>query len=352
MKTIPIAVIGLNFGRHIIGELSKRPASDLFRLAAVCDINQERVRAVSSETGVPGFTDIGELLGQCDAPAIGLFTGPVGRAALIRQILEAGRHVITTKPFENDPEAAMAVLDTAREKGLAVHMNSPSPSLPPDLAVIRKWQESRNLGRPLACQTSVWVRYREKQDGSWYDDPLLCPVAPVFRLGIYLINDMVRLMGEAGRVSVHASRLFTGRPTDDHALLAISFRNGSLGSVMASFCVEDGDIYQNSMILNFERGTVYRNVGPTRRGSGRGVTELSLVMGTNETGRSIAAEHSCEHGSGAYSWEDFHRAVAQGPGHEDLRPEEIVAGLRIIEAMREASRSGGTSVVKPARSSS
>jgi hypothetical protein len=50
------------------------------------------------------------LIADPNIPVIGLYTGPVGRAALIHRIIEAGKDVMTTKPFELDSEAALAVM--------------------------------------------------------------------------------------------------------------------------------------------------------------------------------------------------------------------------------------------------
>ena len=196
---------------------------------------------------------------------------------------------------------------------------------------------------------NVWVRYNEKATGDWYDDPKLCPVAPVFRLGIYLINDMVRLFGEAERVQVMQSRLFTGRPTPDNAQLSILFRNGVVANVFASFCIEDGDIYQNGMTLNFENGTVYRNVGPLRGGNPREDVHVALVRGTNDGGRKPVVEKlfsKADH-SAAYQWDVFARAIRGETIPGVVAPEQIVAGLRIVEAMAVASQGNGIAMVLP-----
>ena len=346
MSRIRIGVVGLNFGRHIVKELTEGPGKAWFELAAVCDLDREKAAGVAAAHGVKAFSSIDDLLADDGIPAIGLFTGPVGRAGLISRIVRAGRDVMTTKPFETDPAAAYRVLREAEGLGRVVHLNSPAPLWPPDLAAIQHWRREHDLGRPVACNLAVWVRYREEAKGDWYDDPAQCPVAPVFRLGIYLINDMVRLLGEAERVNVVSSRLFTGRPTADNGLLSLRFRSGAVGSVFASFCVEDGDIYRNSMVLNFERGTVYRNVGALRRTQERGKMGLALVMGSNDGGSRVVAETTVSEGSGAYQWEAFARAVRGEKLADAVTKEEVVAGLRVLEAMREAEAGGGTVAVR------
>lgn len=347
IMSIPIAIVGLNFGRHIIENIVNGDAGKFVHLSAVCDIDAEKAKAFSEEFNVPFYTDIDDLLTNDEIPALGLFTGPVGRADLLRKIIKAGKDVMTTKPFEIDCAAGLQVLREAQEMGRIIHLNSPAPCLSPDLAIAQQWRKEYDLGIPVGCALSTWANYREKADGSWYDDPEKCPVPPIFRLGIYLINDLVAIFGEAEKVSVVSSRLLTGRPTADNAQLSILFKNGAVATIYASFCIEDGDHYRNSMTLNFERGTVYRNTGAQRQTvSGENKAEMSLVMGGNQTARNVVDEKLSNGMSGAYQWETFAKAVSGEEIDVYTTPENIIAGLRIIEAMAKAEKQGGVAQVE------
>lgn len=336
-----MVVVGLNFGRHIVDELTREGGSPHLRLTGLCDLDRAKAADLAAKHGnLPVYDSLEDVLGDPAVRAVGLFTGPVGRADLIRRIIEAGKDVMTTKPFEADPVAAEAVLRQAAKLGRVLHLNSPNPGASADLAVIQRWRQTLSLGRPIAARADVWASYREKADGRWYDDPAKCPAAPVFRLGIYVINDLVRLFGRARRVNVFSTRLFTGRPTADNAQLAIEFENGALANVFASFCVRDGDPYRNSLTLNYENGTVYRNAGPVRRAGGS-EAELDVVVNDGmHQARRVAESTLVQSRSGHYDWAGFARAVrgeADAPGYEI---EHVVEPLRIIAAMAEAERSG------------
>jgi predicted dehydrogenase len=334
MKRIKIGIVGLNFGRWIIEELLRHPGCALFEIAGVCDFDPARAADMAAKTGARVFTNLDQLLADEDILAIGLFTGPEGRAELIRRIVRAGRDVITTKPFELDPGLALEVLREARALGRVVHLNSPPPQLPEDLRIIQAWRDRFQLGQPVACRAEITASYREKADGGWYDDPVRCPVAPIFRLGIYLINDLITLVGEPQDVQVLQSRLFTGRPTPDNAQLAISFKNGAIGNIFASFCINDGQYYSNSLTLNFENGTIYRNIGPNVFPG----PKLRMVAQHGESAPIIETADFTEH-SGGYQWETFHRAVRGEKIEGETSPEQIVAGIKLISAMARAEKS-------------
>jgi len=341
MKKIDIAMVGLNWGDAIIrDQILHGPASEYFKLVAVCSKEKERVDACASAYGVKGFYRIEDLLADGSFQAVCLMTGPFGRSALIQQIVEAGKHVMTTKPVEVDPTAALRVLELAKSLGRVVHLNSPTPLPSPDLNQILKWREDLDLGRPIAARADIWSSYREAADGSWYDDPEKCPVAPIFRLGIYLINDLIRLIGKPVAVSVMSSRLFTGRPTPDNGQISLMFENGAIANVFSSFCVNDAQWWLSSLTLNHENGTVYRNVGPAVNGSPRTHPELSVVVnreGAPHTFRAVS-EGSTED----YQWGAFHKAILGGPLEGEWTAEQTVMGLHVIRAMALAEKSGKT----------
>lgn len=332
-----IAVVGLNFGGYIArGELMKPPASNLFNLVAVADMDGDKAKKTGDELKVRAFRTLDEVLADPAVDVVGLFTGPVGRADLLRRIIRAGKDVMTTKPFELDAGAALAVLREARELGRAIHLNSPSALPSDDIRQILAWHEKYNLGRPVGGRFEAWAAYNEQPDGKWYDDPDLCPVAPVFRIGIYLINDALRLFGEPESVSVLSSRIRTGRPTADNGQLSIRFRNGALANIFASLCVGDGQFWRNTASINYERGTIYRNPPPSPHDS---ATKMILVNADQGPAAVIDSLETHSY-SGAYDWQAFHRAVRGEKLEGEISPEQLVMGIRVINAMARAEKSG------------
>ena len=332
-------MVGLNWGVKIIDQhLLNGAASPYFELAAVCRRDKKKADACAAKYRVKAYNDMESLLADPEIPAICLMTGPAGRADQIRRIIEAGKHVLTTKPFEVDSSAALAVLKRAKELKLAVHLNSPTPTFSPDLRQIRQWESEMNLGRPVAVRADIWANYREIADGGWYDDPKQCPVAPIFRLGIYLINDLVRLLGEPESVSVMSSRLYTGRPTPDNAQLSLKFKNGAIANIFSSFCINDGQWWLSSLTLNYENGTIYRNVRPALTESAREHPEMSVVI--QHEGKQITRSAIAEGSTEDYQWEVFYRAVNGETIEGEITPEEITMALKVIEAMSRAEKSG------------
>lgn len=344
--SLPIAVIGLNFGRHILNLLQDSPARDYFHLAAVCDLDRHKALEYADRFSVPAYFSLDELLDKGkNIGAFALFTGPVGRADLIRQIIEAGHDVMTTKPFELDPIAARTVLERAQTLGRVVHLNSPSPRAPDFIEQIHLWQREYSLGPVVFGRGETTASYREVADGRWHDDPGKCPVAPIFRLGIYLINNMVQLLGPVDEVQVQSSRLFTGRPTPDNAQLSLKFNSGALGHIYASFCVENGQHYSNALTLHFENGTIHRNASTFDFGTASRHSHLKLVT-TNGNQKVVERNWEGSEGSGNYQWAEFYQAI-QNREVSSSMIENVVHGLEVIQAMARAQESQTPQKIRP-----
>lgn len=337
---IKMGVVGLRFGDAVIsGQIIQGIGHPYVQLCGVTDLNAAVARSRSERYNVPHFATYDDMLADKSIEAVGIFTPPAGRADMVRRAILARKHVMTTKPFELDAGAALSVLNEARNIKRVVHMNSPSPLLPPDWQQVETWRRRYKLGRPIAANFSTWASYREEADGSWMDDPKRCPAAPIFRIGIYSVNDMVRLMGPAASVQVTTSRLFTGRPTPDNAQLTLRFKNGAIGGIFASFCINDGNFYADAVIVNFENGTIYINAQPPVGPSDH--IQLHLVMAEGKAAHTMdRVTIPLAQRAGTYQWDNFYHALREGTSQDTLTPLQVAEGIAIVEAMYRAEASG------------
>ncbi|MDR2463095.1 MAG: hypothetical protein LBD30_04870, partial [Verrucomicrobiales bacterium] len=99
-SAIEIAIVGLARGQAIINELEVNPRHGC-KVAAVCDADDGLSIALGNRLNARTYSTLGQVLAD-PAPVVGLFTGAAGRAALLRQIIRAGKDVMTTQPCEID----------------------------------------------------------------------------------------------------------------------------------------------------------------------------------------------------------------------------------------------------------
>ncbi len=326
-----IAVVGLGFGRWLIeNEICSGPGALECELVGVCDLNQEVAREVAAEFDVAVYDDLDAILADDRIEAVALMVGPDGRGPLVERCVAAGMPVMTTKPFETSVAAARRALDAARNAGVPVLVNSPTPTPSADIRVIDEWITRLNLGRPVGYHASTWCSYRETADGSWYDDPDRVPAAPLTRLGIYLFADIGRLFGPVEKTHVVASRVFTGRPTSDNAAVLLMHADGTIGTVYSSFCIDDGQPYRLSLEVSFERGTVRRDIGVVEGDT------VSLSVSAVVDGHRVVEHREVQRESG-YQWDILRRAARGESVDELVDPEAIVNVVTILDALRGAN---------------
>lgn len=344
MEKINIGVVGLNFGKSIIKEIVHGSGREFFQLAAVCDKDTNKANVVGDEYDVKSYSEISCLLESQEIQVIGLFTGPAGRSDLIRKIIRSGKNVVTTKPFELNSNETVKVLKEAENLGKIICLNSPSPVLSEDLLTIVNWCREYNLGKPVGCRSEWWAssRTRTSQEGKinrgkWYDDPQLCPVAPIFRIGIYMINDIVRLFGRASEVQILQSRLFTGKKTSDNAQMGILFQNGAIANIYASFVGSYNSPAYRKMIINYENGNIIVDRSIYKK-------ECKLTLKTKDNnGNIIKIPRIVKDVSGEYQWKEFYRMFSQETDYDiSSYYNNIIESIKIIEAMTKAQDTNKT----------
>jgi predicted dehydrogenase len=334
-------IVGANFGAKIARSLA-RSAPEI-AVAGVCDLDNAKAQGLAGELGAPCFPDLEDVLADPEVEAVALFSGPAGRGALVERILRAGKHVMTTKPFELDVGEAARACEAARRTGLALHVNSPAPMAAADMAAIREWTKAGALGRPITLQATTWADYREVADGSWLDDPMRCPAAPLFRLGVYFLGEFAGLLGRPVRLSVQQSRIRTGRPTADTAQLQIEYESGAMANVFASFCVGDGRPWADEVMIAYEGGRIRRwmeRTGDSDMSQDRAVVEL------HRPGEPVVRVKTAPGDfTGWYNWRAFHEAARGRPGSVKLDAEGLLTSVRLLSALTRAARSGAVETV-------
>jgi len=347
MKKLKTAVVGLRFGRVMVEQLQRKPGNRFFELVGICDLDRKVLSETSAMYDVPEIESLDAILDDDGIDAVTLMTPPWGRAELIHRIIRCNKHVMTTKPFELDPEKAKKALEEVEKSGMVVYLNSPEPDAAKDLIQIEKWQKQFDLGRPVGARAEIWAKKVERPGETWYKDPSRCPVAPIFRIGIYLINHLVLLFGEAESVQVMQSKMAEGATMPDNAQLGIRFKSGALCNVFVSFIVKDGMDHRQAFTFNFEQGTLYANTGPLRPEDPEKPLRLELVTPGKKPGEKPRVIEKLFRMDETYPWESFYNAIL---GKHKPQPDyhrKILAGLNIIEAMARAEKSGCTEKVKP-----
>jgi predicted dehydrogenase len=115
-KTVKVGVIGYG-GAFNMGKLHAQSCERArMKPIAVCDVDPKRTATAKTELGehIRTFTQVKDMLDKTDVEMCIVITPHNTHAPLSIQCLEAGRHVVTEKPYTITVDEATRVIETAR----------------------------------------------------------------------------------------------------------------------------------------------------------------------------------------------------------------------------------------------
>jgi UDP-N-acetylglucosamine 3-dehydrogenase len=223
--TIRVGVVGVG----PIGKLHSRCYRDdpLAELVCVCDIIKERADAASAEFGVPGYYSVQEMfeaekLDAADVCSAGKENGGDHCKPTI-ECLEAGLPVLCEKPLSNVVADAQRMVNTAREKGLALGTNLNHRFVPPAIRA-KEWIESGKVGRPLIINMYLAIN-NPNETAEYFHLRALHP---------HSIDVMRYFCGPVKRVQAFFSK-GPGRNIWSNASINMEFDGGAIGHLTGSY---------------------------------------------------------------------------------------------------------------------
>jgi len=195
-KPLGLGVLGLGEGRSII---SAGVHSTLWNVVCLCDTNEALARKRCAEFGLSRFTtDYDAMLADANIDVVGVYTPDHLHADHILRALDAGKHVICTKPFIDDLSRATEILAAQQRSGKQVMVGQSTRFFAPFLRQ-RQHYESRALGELVTIEASYSADHRWFLDKSWAKQPtfkwLYGGISHPADLVRWYLPDIVEVMG-------------------------------------------------------------------------------------------------------------------------------------------------------------
>lgn len=116
MEPVPTGLIGFGGrGSQIANDIVD---AETLAFEAVADLREDRLAEAEEEFDVDTYTEAATMLARDDIEAVFVITRVGGHAPLSIQALEAGKHVLCTKPMAENVADAQQMVDAARRTGL------------------------------------------------------------------------------------------------------------------------------------------------------------------------------------------------------------------------------------------
>jgi len=173
-----------------------------YAVGALCDIVPEKARARCKEFELAAevFDDYRELLKRDDIEVVDIATHPEERAPIIAAALEAGKHVLSQKPFVVDLDEGERLAALAREQGLQLAVNQ-NGRWAPHFSYMRQAVAAGLIGQPTGVHMAVhW-------DHNWIAGTPFDEVRHIalYDFGIHWFDMVACIMGGKEATSVYAT---------------------------------------------------------------------------------------------------------------------------------------------------
>src|SRR6266446_1492184 len=225
-----VVVVGSGIGAQHVRAF--RAAPDLFEIAAICDIDPQRARALAEEHAIPELlTDFETAIRRTDVDIIDICTPPNLHFGQIRAAIEAGKHVICEKPIVGSLAELDQLEDLAHRTGRQI-MPIFQYRFGHGLQKLKYLVEQRLTGDAFVFNVDVaWWRSREYYNNPWrgrrateLGGALLSHASHAVDMVLYILGPVKSVFG---RIGTRVNPI----EVEDCAAMSIEMLDGSLGTI-------------------------------------------------------------------------------------------------------------------------
>lgn len=200
-----------------------------WEVAAICDRTRAKAAARATEFA-PGATatdDVGALLADRSIDVLDITAHPADRVPLIEAALNAGKHVLSQKPYVLDLDEGERLADLADARGLRLAVNQ-NGRWAPHMAWMRAAVRAGLIGKVISCHVGIgwdhgWIagtKFERIEDLILYD------------FGIHWFDFLASVIGDRAdsvfASSVHGSGQTAAVPLMAQALVQMDGGQASL----------------------------------------------------------------------------------------------------------------------------
>ena len=221
-----VAIIGAGIGaEHLSGYLA---LPDDFRVAAICDLDQDRARPLCERAGARYVPDFQDILGAPGVDLVDICLPPHLHFSAAKAALEAGKDVVVEKPMTASLADADALQRVAAKTGKSVFPVF-QYRFGPAASQLRALMKAGMAGKAyVATLETHWNRgaayYANPWRGTWAGEQ----GGAVLGHAIHIHDWVCDVLGPVGSVHAELATRVNDIETEDCAALAMRMENGAL----------------------------------------------------------------------------------------------------------------------------
>jgi predicted dehydrogenase len=233
MRKLGVGVVGCG----AIGPAHAQAAHELeeTELIAVCDVVEEKARALAERFGVDWYTDYDKMLQREDIDVVSICVPSGLHSDLGIKAAKAKKHIICEKPLDVTLEKCDALIRAARENGVKLGGIFQRRFME-DIRLMKKLVEEGKLGKIAIGDMDMKI-YRSQayyDSGEWRGTWALDGGGCLMNQGVHFVDSLLWIMGPVEWVEAEIGTLAHNIEVEDTAVAILKFQNGALGAIKAT----------------------------------------------------------------------------------------------------------------------
>ena len=257
---VRFGVVGLGMGHNRATEMTKTSG---VKLVQVCDLNEERCKRTSEALNVPYTTSYSEMLANKDIEAVMVMNETGRHAELVKAALNAGKHVLVTKPMEMTVAKCEEMIALAKAKGLLFAIDH-CRRLRPSIQSLKSAYDHGFFGKTLSASVTLKIKRTMEYfhaNGGWRGTREL-DGGVLSNQSVHHIDELLFAFGMPEAVRADLWTQNHDIEMEDLALAVWRYSNGMIVNITSTTCYPQGGWYYQMEVHGTDGAYVHREAGP------------------------------------------------------------------------------------------
>lgn len=253
-RKIRVGIVGCGrISKNHFGSVEKH--TDHMELAAVCDIDGDRLAGHQQKYGVPGYQNLERMLKEAKLDLVSICTPSGLHPEQVIQCAHTGIHVLTEKPMATRWQDALRMIkacDKARVRLFVVKQNRRNSTL----QLLKRAVDEGRFGRIYMVHLNVfWTRPQDYYDSAKWRGTWELDGGAFMNQASHYVDLLDWLIGPVASVQAMTGTLARNIEVEDTGVLNVRWRTGALGSMAVTMLTYPKNMEGSITILG-EKGTV------------------------------------------------------------------------------------------------